>query len=182
MDPIDVLMDEHRRIERVLDALERFVATLDQDAPAPREDLDRFARFFRRYADAGHHGKEEDILFRHMIEAGMPLNAGPIAVMLEDHETGRQHVGVLAQAASGSGPLETAERDGVRDTALAFAAHLRGHIQKEDQVLYPMAQRNLPAEAWTAMAESFEGFERERTGEQEELHALSQDLVGRFGA
>ncbi|MGD0266766.1 MAG: hemerythrin domain-containing protein, partial [Candidatus Methylomirabilota bacterium] len=36
-----------------------------------------------------HHGKEENLLFKTMVDRGFPRQGGPIAVMLHEHETGR---------------------------------------------------------------------------------------------
>jgi hemerythrin-like domain-containing protein len=57
MHPTDTLMQEHARIERVLDALESYASALE-DAAKP-EDLGLFVTFAREFADGVHHGKEE---------------------------------------------------------------------------------------------------------------------------
>ena len=90
MDALDTLMDEHRQIEQVLGSLETFASRLEQGAdPAPLSD---FVDFFRSFADRAHHGKEEEILFALMVARGYSREAGPVAVMLHDHEQGRSLV------------------------------------------------------------------------------------------
>ena len=76
MDAIDLLMDEHQLILHSLDALEAFTVEMAQGGD-DREELSRFVRFIREFADARHHGKEEDILFRAMVAAGFPATAVP---------------------------------------------------------------------------------------------------------
>ena len=61
---IEILMDEHRLIERVLASLHAFAAQLEPGQPQARQRLDQFAEFFREFADRLHHGKEEDRLFK----------------------------------------------------------------------------------------------------------------------
>ena len=63
MNPTDILMDEHRVIEQVLNCLEKIIEQATaagrlEEEPA-REALD----FFRTFADRCHHGKEEAHLF-----------------------------------------------------------------------------------------------------------------------
>ena len=179
MDPIETLMTEHRLIERTLDALDACVAGLARGEAVPREELGRFARFFAEYADVHHHGKEEELLFQAMIDAGFPKETGPIAVMLHEHDVGRACVGTLRRVAGGTGALAPAERDEVAEAALSFSAMLRAHIRKEDRILYPMAEGHLPPEALAGLAAAFDRFEGERGTAAEGLLVLARELAAR---
>jgi hemerythrin-like domain-containing protein len=76
---IEILMGEHRLIEQVLGSLETYVVGIEQGEAPERQTLADYAAFFRGFADACHHGKEEDLLFQRMIERGFPREAGPLA-------------------------------------------------------------------------------------------------------
>jgi hemerythrin-like domain-containing protein len=176
---IEILMNEHRVIEQVLGSLETCVARLEHGEDIPREILGGYARFFREFADRCHHGKEEDRLFARMIEHGFPKEHGPIAVMLAEHVEGRSHVGAISGIGSGEGPLQPAERREIALRGRAYIPLLRAHIQKEDQILYPMALQRLPASVTKELASEFEIFENEvmGAGAHEELHVLAHRLV-----
>ncbi len=185
MDPIEQLMAEHRVIEDVLDALESYVARLDDGAdPA---DLARFVTFLRAFADGCHHGKEEDILFVTLVQQGFPRDSGPVAMMLWEHEEGRRHVGALLDLAERRGrsqPWTAEDRLALASHSRAYAALLRAHILKEDQILYPMARRHLASETIADMARRFGEFEARpdpENGGHEGLHALAEDLIARHG-
>jgi hemerythrin-like domain-containing protein len=182
VDPIETLMTEHRLIERTLDALESFAAGLARGAPATRDDLGRFARFFAEFADAHHHGKEENLLFAAMVDAGFPKEGGPIAVMLHEHDLGRACVAVLRRVAGGAGELSADERARAAEAAGSYAAMLRSHIRKEDRILYPMAEGHLPPEAMTALAAAFDRYEGERGAAADGLVALAEELAVRHPA
>ncbi len=123
----------------------------DFDADTFRQGLD----FIRNYADAWHHAKEEVHLFPALEAAGMPREGGPVGVMLHEHEIGRSHVGVMAEnleaAAEGDGPA----RATVVEHALAYADLLEAHIQKEDGILFNMADRILPPEEHERLEEAY---------------------------
>jgi hemerythrin-like domain-containing protein len=182
MTPIETLMNEHRLIESVLDALESYTGRLAAGKEAEPADLSKFVRFIREFADRCHHGKEEDILFETMIENGFPREAGPIAVMLQEHDEGRRYVAVLADAADRSGSWNDEDRGRVRRAAMGYAELLRAHIMKEDQILYPAAESRLGGRVMDDIGRRFDQFEREKTGEgaHEELHALAEELIGRY--
>jgi len=141
MDAFETLMDEHRQIERILGSLETFATRLEQGADPSL--LSGFVEFLRGFADRTHHGKEEEILFSLLIARGMSREAGPIAVMLHDHDQGRGLVSVLARASEAADAFAPAERQEAVRAARRFVALLRHHIYKEDTILFPMARGSL---------------------------------------
>lgn len=181
MDPIEILMNEHRRIESVMDALEVYAAKVANNADAPTEDLALFVRFLREYADAHHHAKEEDILFVAMGEAGIPTDGGPIGVMLREHDIGRALVDRLAAVAE-TKDWDDAARGEVLEAASGFTGVLRGHIQKEDNILYPMARVHVEEGAFRAVAQAVAAAEDSGAARAVEMITIADDLVRRYPA
>jgi len=182
MDAIDILMREHRLIEQVLDALVRFAdRARGQPVTEERRELARFVTFIREFADEAHHAKEEDILFAALVEHGLPARAGPIAVMLAEHEQGRALVRRLRDRAGARADWALADREDVHASAHAYADLLRAHIQKEDGVLYPMARQRLPPDAMAVVGEACARADGRRAGHSEELVALAGELTRAHG-
>jgi hemerythrin-like domain-containing protein len=184
MDAIETLMNEHRAIERVLDGLVAFAGEIRRTGTTEKEELARFVTFIREFADACHHGKEEDILFAAMVDQGFPRDGGPIAVMLHEHDQGRALVAALRGRADQRDPWSDADRQEIAEIANGFADMLRAHIHKEDAILYPMAEQHLPPEAMERVSAECEQFEERQTGagEHERYHALADELVSRHAA
>ena len=184
MDPIDVLMEEHQHILRMLGAAEVCAGKVAAGEDVPREDVRGFVRFIREYADALHHGKEEDMLFQDMMAHGMPRDSGPLAVMYQEHDEGRRFVATMAAMAEGDGPLDDAERGTLANAMRGYTSLLRDHIAKEDQVLYVMARQMLPPPVVDDMRRRFEIFAESdpRAAATEDLLALGADLAQRYGA
>jgi hemerythrin-like domain-containing protein len=180
MDPIETLMSEHRAIERVLDALVAFADDVERRGATDKEELLRFVTFLREFADAGHHGKEEDILFQAMVEGGFPNEDGPIGAMLRDHDEGRSLVGILDERARQSADWSEADRRQIGDAGRGFADLMRSHIEKEDEILYPMARHHLGAEAYDGVRAACARFEalRARDGIADRMRALGEELAG----
>ena len=182
MRPISILMNEHRLIETALGSLETCVAEVEGGLAFERAFARDYAEFLRGYADAWHHGKEEDILFRRMVERGFSAESGPVAVMLHEHVQGRALVGAIHGVGEGTGDVSPGEKAAFLSGARGFIPLLRQHIQKEDNILYPMSERVLtPAEFETMLAE-FEEFERKAgaDGTRDRLEALAARLAGSF--
>jgi hemerythrin-like domain-containing protein len=181
---IETLMKEHRLIERVLGALEQAAVRTRGGAPLERSRVAEFADFFKQFADTCHHGKEENLLFKKMEEAGFPGDQGPLAVMLRDHRIGREHVAALHRIGAGSGPLTEPERADFVTHAQAYAPMLRQHILKEDRVLYPMALQTIAPATMAELETAFDDFERTvmGAGAHEGFHRLGNALVGAYAA
>jgi len=182
VDAIDILMREHRLIEQVLDALVH-LAENARVGPVPdeRPELGRFVTFIREFADEAHHAKEEDILFAALVEHGFPSRAGPIAVMLAEHEQGRMLVRRLRERAEARDAWGEAEREDVLASANAFASLLRAHIQKEDGILYPMSRQHLPPDAMAVVGEACALADGRRAARSAELAALAGELTRAHG-
>jgi hemerythrin-like domain-containing protein len=154
----EVLKEEHRVIEKVLDALERLAKGAETSALAEWEKAIDFARNF---ADKCHHLKEENLLFPALEEHGIPREGGPIGMMLAEHEEGRGYVRAMAAAA---GKDSVDNRQILRETANAYIRLLRQHIQKEDEVLFQMADGVLSAEEQKTLLREFEEHELKEIG------------------
>jgi len=181
--PIDILMEEHRVIERVLDALEGYVTRVEHGETVDRGRVAEFAAFLRDFADTCHHGKEEEILFKRLVELGFPREHGPVGMMLFEHGLGREHVAAIGAVGQGSGPVTPQERQSLLKHAREYVPLLRQHILKEDRVLYPMAAQRLSAEDRDRMAKAFEAFERDVMGEgrHHALHEQAHRLMAADG-
>ena len=180
--PLTILMNEHRLIEQALGSLETCALEVDGGLALERAVARDYAAFLKGYADAWHHGKEEEILFRRMVERGFSAESGPVAVMLHEHRQGRELVGRIAAVAEAEGAVGDAERAAFLAASRGFVPLLRQHIQKEDNILYPMSERVLtPAEFETMLAD-FEAFERSAgaDGTRDRLEALAAKLVAAF--
>jgi hemerythrin-like domain-containing protein len=184
MDAIETLMNEHRVIERVCDALVGFADEARRKGTTDKDELGRFVTFIREFADRCHHGKEEDILFKAMVAHGFPRNGGPIAVMLHEHGEGRALVGSLAAKTAQDAAWTPADLQDIADAASGYSNLLHAHIHKEDAILYPMAEARLAPEAMEQIGVECERFEQKQigAGEHERYHALADELVRRHAA
>ncbi|MBN2084714.1 MAG: hemerythrin domain-containing protein [Anaerolineales bacterium] len=183
MEATDILVNEHRLIEHVLGALERRAQSLQEGAAVRTEFFLDAVDFIRNYADGCHHRKEEGALFPAMIEAGIPEENGPIAVMLGEHEQGRVFNRGMEKAAKAGVAGGTAHREDLIRNALGYAALLRQHIRKENEILFPMAERVIPPAAQNQLAVEFERIEREETGAgvHEKYHAMAEAMAEEAG-
>lgn len=180
MKATEILMQEHRVIESVLDTLQAGVQIAENSGPIRPAFFIDAADFIRGFADGCHHHKEEGVLFKMMADNGFPTQSGPVGVMLNEHELGRQFTRAMRAAAEKWAQGDESARLRVVENAQGYVALLRQHILKEDNILFPMADRAIPTAKHADVLSGFEQVEHEETGEgvHEKYLALAERLRG----
>lgn len=183
MKATDVLMEEHRVIERVIAVLEKAAEKLEQGQAVRTELFIEAADFIQGFADGCHHRKEEGVLFKSLEDHGMPVQGSPVGVMLMEHYQARFYTRNLRSAALQLAGGDSNAAFAVIKNAREYALLLRQHIQKEDQILFPMANRIIPPEFHDRVWQGFEHVEHAETGEgvHEKYLTLAEKLATEMG-
>ncbi|MBP9041302.1 MAG: hemerythrin domain-containing protein [Anaerolineaceae bacterium] len=171
------LVHEHEAILSALHILDRIIDGAEIENEIDPDDMTTFVDFLKEFADKCHHGKEEGILFPAMVAAGVPESGGPIGVMLQEHAEGRRLIGEMTLAMAGETDVERLSK-----AARDYAILLRGHIQKENTVLFPMADRVLDDIKLAEIYQAFVDHEEKVIGHgrHEELHATLDRLNEKY--
>ena len=174
---IDDLKHEHEAILSALKILDTIVARISQGSTVPKEDVLKFIGFLKEFADKCHHGKEEGILFPALVKAGIPEKSGPIGVMLSEHADGRNHIKDMEGAIA-----DLSDNAKFSESATAYFGLLKNHIQKENNVLFPIAEKALPAVELERLYKFFEEHEEKIIGQgrHEELHRMLDGLKQKY--
>lgn len=179
MKPTDILKHEHQIVLAVLDGAEcearNIQATGAVDAAKAAQTVD----FLRIFVDKCHHSKEERQLFPKLQERGMPGDTGPIAVMLHEHTLGRKEVSAIAVALGKFNNGDSSAAKLIAEHLLAYADLLRSHIDKENNVLFMMADQILTPVDQEELYAAFEAIEVEEIGEgvHEHYHQFAHELM-----
>jgi hemerythrin-like domain-containing protein len=183
MEATEILMAEHAVIERVLKVLDTAAGRLEQSQPVRPGFFIDASDFIKGFADGCHHRKEEGVLFEAMVANGMPRLGGPIAVMLADHEQGRSYTRGMRAAAQKLEAGDASARQALITNVRGYVDLLQQHIHKENNILFPMADRVIPEADYAQVAEDFERVEHEETGEgvHEKYLALAEKLEKEMG-
>lgn len=180
----DVLKNEHRAVERVLGVLRRAADRLDAQEEVSLEVFENSLDFLRNFADKCHHGKEETALFPAMAKAGVPVDRGPIGVMLAEHEEGRGYIRAMVDALDAVRQGDYSKREALARNARAYADLLAQHIQKEDKILFPLGDRMLSDADQEALIAEFDRIESEHMGPgvHERYHQMIDELDAEVAA
>ncbi len=183
METTRALRQEHRVILRVLDGFEIALGDARRDGSVAAEVFEPFLEFFRGFADACHHCKEEDRLFPCLERCGVPRQGGPIGVMLHEHELGRAHVRAMAGHLP---PAAAGDKDaaaGFLDEGTQFLGLLRQHIMKEDHVLFDMADAVVGDPERASLVREYAAAESDPAyvATYERTRRIADEIAVRFG-
>lgn len=137
---LEELMDDHGRIERALVLIER---------QANREDgfdaatVCALFEFLYEYGERYHNRKEEEVLFQRFGERGIPTGGGPVAVMLAEHQAESDYIQKLFPETMTIKDGKATATSDYRRRLLGYVELTKGHIWKENDILYPMGRRAL---------------------------------------
>lgn len=162
----DALRGEHLLIEQVAGSLVRFANDLESGASSDRDARD-FVVFMRGFAAGYHHQREEEILFRALVDrAEVPWDRGPIAVLMAEHRDAAALVTDLETAAGNAQAMSASARR---------LAHLVWeHVDKENSVLLPEAEKRLIRSAVNHLDD------RSPTADEVTAREIGESLVTRY--
>jgi hemerythrin-like domain-containing protein len=174
-DITQVMVKEHQLILRMITLLEKNVVLMEQGRFRNWQFFLDAVDFIRNYADRFHHAKEEDVLFVELIKNGMPEKQSPIEAMHIEHDQGRAFVRNMADAAEKALAGEAGQVSIIAENAKGYITLLREHIDKEDTVLYPLAERVLPEGVRAQMVDAYHRAEEQTPGLEKTYQRLVEE-------
>jgi len=172
------LKNEHEGILFGLKILEKMVKGLQEGKTIPIEDMKDMTQFLQLFADKCHHGKEEGLMFPAMEKAGIPNAGGPIGEMLSEHEQGRKYIKSMKESVEQS----ALDKNKWTQNAIDYIKLLRTHIDKENKILFPLADQKIPMEKQAQLIELFEEHEETVMGKgtHEKLHEMLHQFKKKY--
>lgn len=147
MNAIELMMDEHKCIKRMLKVVRIACSKVLHGEDINYGDFYLVIDFIKNYADSHHHKKEEIMLFNRMVEMlGSTAEKVVKYGMLVEHDLGRLYIRSLGESLE---RLKLGDEDSKLDVianAISYTHLLERHIEKEDNVIYKFALRELDEE------------------------------------
>ncbi|WP_299620137.1 hemerythrin domain-containing protein [Pelagibius sp.] len=174
---IESLRNDHSRLTKLLDALERQLSNFEEGKVLDFDIIDGILHYCLSYPDLHHHPME-DLIFQ-------ALRARNPEVLEGVDDLRREHEGLAELTRRFAAAIHTVEQDipvertAIQKVAKEFLSAYRRHIMMEEKYFFPAAQRNLKAEDWSAIAQKLKPMEDplfERR-EDERFSALYRDIL-----
>jgi hemerythrin-like domain-containing protein len=155
------LKHDHRIIERVLRALEGMCVRIEAGESIPAQPVSELYEFLSIFSDGYHHGKEEKYLFPALLREGVAFRGGATDALVREHDRERK----LMTDLQGSVRSYVEDNPGSRESFVKIASQyvdlMVEHFQKEDQVLFRIANDSLDENAKADLSQKFAQAEAE---------------------
>jgi hemerythrin-like domain-containing protein len=143
---IDILLEEHQNIEKLLLVLERELEVFDSGERPDYEVLQTMIQYFQDYPESCHHPKEEMIFEK--LKARDPAAAKRFGDVEAEHEVETRRLRSFARAVDSVLADQEFLRESFHLAVQDFVRHQREHLQKEERLLFPAAATALQREDW----------------------------------
>lgn len=154
---LQIIKQEHRNLFRIVNVLDQMMRRLEADAEADFGFFSEVLDYIETFTDTYHHPKEDLYLFKALMQRDPSAQAIIEELELEHKNCPDSLVRLKEKLAAWQAD---ARNSAVRDAfAQGVADYLRfqtKHLQKEEGVVIPMAQRALLPEDWAAIDAAFQ--------------------------
>jgi hemerythrin-like domain-containing protein len=154
------LENDHVYILRLTDVMEKIATS---EGTPDTKDLKSIVEIIRNFADGIHHAKEENVFFPKLGEKGFSPEQGPIRVMLNEHDAGRNFVKGMSENIALYGEGDKNALRLVYSNMNGYASLLKSHISKENNILFRMADRVLDEQENVLLLQEFEDAEKDHS-------------------
>ena len=181
MDAIELMMEEHKYILRMLKVVRKACFKVLEGADINYEEFYLIIDFIKNYADGHHHNKEEIMLFNRMVENLGALGEKTIKYgMLVEHDMGRLYVKNLIEALEKVKNGDEEAKLDVIANAISYTELLQRHIDKEDKVIYTFAKRELKDEVFQVIDKECIEYEKINTHVKDENILILEKLEEKY--
>ena len=148
---MDGLRQDHVNLSKLLDALERQLDVFDRGGAPDYDIIQGVVAYCLGYPDKYHHPKE-DLVYDKLVERD-PAAADAVGDLRADH---RHLAKVTADFAAFVHDVLDEQQQVARDRFVAegraFLAAYRDHMTRENEVIFPIAEKRLAPEHWADIA------------------------------
>ncbi|WP_243171508.1 hemerythrin domain-containing protein [Faecalispora jeddahensis] len=181
---IELMVEEHDHILELLTVIRKACCGILEGQEVDDGDFRKMIAFARNYADKHHHGKEEQILFQEMTQRLGQIGVNLIQHgMLVEHDLGRLHMSNLETALNQyRDDPKTIYKLNILAEAAGYANLLQRHIEKENQIVYTYAEKNLTQDILQSVDERVQEFEKnaQQAKTQETYLQLLRELKEKY--
>lgn len=176
---ISLIEREHRALAAVIDAMRHVVNKIERTGKDPDfRLLHAMLYYIREFPEQRHHPSEDSSLFALLMQR--TDEADEVIQELEaEHDQGEAMLGMLTVALSTWEAGRTNGVEGFAEALTRFSEFYWQHMQKEESIVLPIAERQLTDEDWGVVKDAFSAHADPLLGKEkgDEFDELFSEIV-----
>jgi hemerythrin-like domain-containing protein len=146
---IQILLEEHRNIDKLLLVLEHELEVFDRSEEPDYEILQAVIQYFQDYPESCHHPKEDMVFEKLKVRDSAAANS--IGDVEAEHQVETKRLRRLVEAVEEILAGREFLRQTFHDVVHDFIEHQRQHMDKEERLLFPAAVQGLRPDDWAEL-------------------------------
>jgi hemerythrin-like domain-containing protein len=181
MKAVESLIQEHKLIGRLADALEVYAQQTKQGPLPDATHLGQFAAAFIEFAECIHHEKEESILLPMLARHGVRWDEGALASVRREHRQETYLIDVLRQAGERLASWHEEDRRHISAAAQALVDFQRHHHALEAAQVFPLLGSSLQPRDLDDLQQALATFDRRHEPQRAAVLERMEVLIARYG-
>jgi hemerythrin-like domain-containing protein len=182
MSPTENLKREHEAIYEVLNIMSKIANDIKEKKVFYTTDIDSIVDFLIVFWYNCHNQKEEQVFYPALVRAGIQTDDESIGDISHEHSMGRIYIREMSYSIENCKIGNSFSCERLVDSLNNYVNLLRFHIQKEEEVLFPMADVVFTEENLREISNQFEEIEEQTIGHSvhEQYFELLKQLKGQY--
>ena len=176
---ISLIMGEHRSLAAVIDAMTHVVRKTKSAGKSPNfKLLHAMLYYIREFPEQRHHPSEDASLFALLMQRTNEADE-VISELEAEHDDGEAMLGMLTVALSAWEAGLADGIDGFADALKRFSEFYWRHMEKEETIVLPIAERLLTDQDWLEVKDAFSAHRDPLLGKEEgdDFNELFSEIV-----
>jgi hemerythrin-like domain-containing protein len=151
------LRREHNEIRRLLKILGRYLVEAERAESADPREVSGFVDFLGEAVFQKHEEKEEEVLLPELARMGLHFRDGVLSQVRAEHRQGRDLYAQMRKSLRNVSEISKSFLPSIRE----WVRFSRDHMLREERLLFPYIDANLPEDLDTIVVRQFEKTDRD---------------------
>ena len=160
MKPTDNLIIEHREISELLNIMSIIADNIKSKDVFYPNDVEEIIDYLIIILDKSHQDKEDEVFYPELIMSGVPNDKAPLSIVNYEHTLAKHYLNEISSCVVNCKIGNDFSGDLLADSLTNYVIVIQNHIQREEEIVFPMANEVLSEEKQNEISQKFEDIEQ----------------------
>ena len=160
MKPTDNLILEHREINELLDIMSNIALKIKSKDVFYPNDVEEIINYLIVLIDKSHQGKEDEVFYPELISSGIPKETAPLSIINYEHTLSKRYLNDISSCVVNCKIGNDFSGELLADSLTNYVVVIKNHIQREEEIVFPIANEVLSDEKQNEISQRFEDIEK----------------------
>ena len=160
MTPTENLIKEHEEINELLDIMSKIAMKIKSKDVFYPNDVEEIIDYLIIIIDKSHHGKEDEVFYPELISSGIPNEKAPLSIINYEHTLAKRYLKDISSCVVNCKIGNDFSGELLADSLTNYVVVIKNHIQREEEIVFPIANEVLSSEKQNEISQRFEAIEQ----------------------